>query len=49
MRRLNNWVQATPGYALLFVMALLPGAPDSKRSAVPRRCRFGWTAGVPLA
>jgi hypothetical protein len=29
----NNWVQATPGCAVLFVQRLRPGAPDPGRSA----------------
>jgi hypothetical protein len=28
----NNCVQATPGYALLFVLSQVPGAPDDNRS-----------------
>jgi hypothetical protein len=31
MSRLNNCVQATPDYALLFIVAQVPGAPDTER------------------
>jgi hypothetical protein len=27
----NNCVQATPGCALLFILAQVPGAPDAER------------------
>ena len=29
----HNCIQATPGYALLFILAQVPGAPDADRSA----------------
>lgn len=29
--RLNNWLQARPGYALLFVLAPRPGLPEPRR------------------
>jgi hypothetical protein len=29
----NHWLQARPGYALLFVLAPLPGLPEPKRWA----------------
>jgi hypothetical protein len=29
----NNCIQATPGFALLFVVAQVPGAPDAERYA----------------
>jgi len=29
----NHCIQATPGFALLFVVAQVPGAPDAGRSA----------------
>jgi hypothetical protein len=29
----NNCVQATPGYALLFIVAQVSGAPDAERCA----------------
>jgi hypothetical protein len=32
----NIWVQATPGYALLFSLSQRPGAPDPARSADSR-------------
>ncbi len=28
---LNNFVQATPVYAILFVLGQMPGAPDDNR------------------
>ena len=32
----NPWVQATPGYAFVFVVGQCPGAPDPDRSATSR-------------
>jgi hypothetical protein len=29
----NNWVQATPGYICVFVLAQAPRASDAQRSA----------------
>jgi len=29
----NNWLQARPGFAFLFVQAPRPGLPEPKRSA----------------
>jgi hypothetical protein len=29
----NHSIQATPGFALLSFLALVPGAPDAERSA----------------
>jgi hypothetical protein len=29
----NNWLQARPGFAFLFVLAPRPGLPEPKRSA----------------
>ena len=31
--RPNNWLQARPGYAFVFVLALRPGLPEPKRWA----------------
>src|SRR5437867_3427534 len=31
--RANNWVQATPVHAFLFVLAQVPGTPDPRRPA----------------
>jgi hypothetical protein len=33
MKSSNNCVQATPDYALLFIVAQVSGAPDANRSA----------------
>lgn len=33
----NNWVQATPGYAWLFVLAQVPGAPDPEPASESMR------------
>jgi len=30
----NHWLQAAPGFALLFVVELWPGLPEPKRSAM---------------
>ncbi len=32
--RPNHWVQATPDYALLFIVAQVSGAPDAVRWAL---------------
>ncbi len=29
----NHWLQATPDFAFLFILALLPGVPEPNRSA----------------
>jgi hypothetical protein len=34
----NNWLQATPGYALLFALAQRSGVPEPKRYCDTRLC-----------
>lgn len=36
--RANNFVQATPGFAILSVLSQVPGVPDDTRSALHLLC-----------